>query len=334
MTKIKTTTTTTDDEKAIRIAETTFVLNLTIGAIRQSAKVRQERVEVMAEALRLGLPGREPETVEEMVESDGADELRVNKALLKVEEVQAIIREAESLRDTIRRNSLRSGKKFLKGGLYLYSSAMVEWAEAEVGRASDKIAELCTALEDKWPAILQDERRRLEPLGLFDPRDYPEPARIREAITPRLGWLAFEVPQRLAKLNKALFEAEKQKAKEAWAEMFDQIRATHAQAANAFLTQLAAALRPDDDGKRRVLRQKSLDRMMDFLRTYRLQDVTGWEELAAVTDKARDLLSGVDAEVLREEKRAAQRVLAGVETLMGEIAPLLEEAQRTLVLTD
>jgi hypothetical protein len=329
------TTTLTDDEKAQQITENSFVLNLTIGSIKRNARVRGEKVEKVAGALIEEEREREkraPETAEEMVEAaaDGADEIRISKDLLKVAEVQQIVQQIIATRALIRRTA--QPKAFLKGGMHLFSAARIEWVESEIKRASEAIAALLDSLEARWDAIIEEERARLTPLGLFDPRDYPTLASIREAVMPRYCWLQFDVPTRLRKLNPALFEAERAKARSAWAAYFDAIRLTYRETLQQFVATLADVLKPGEDGRRRTLRQASLDKMTDFLRTYRLQDITGDEELAALTDKALAVLNGVDAEVLRTEKRAAERVRAEMDSLREIIEPLVTEQQRRVVL--
>lgn len=334
------TMTTTED--ALRVAEGTFILNLTIGAIRTSAKVKRERVEKMAEALRV----EEPETPEEMA-ADGADEIRVNKELLKVPEISDLIAQLNAIRFTIRTKALndnptlRKRKKdekrrvsFLKRGLYLYPATLVEWAEVRIAEAQAKIDEALDALESKWEAILREDERRLAPLGLFDAADYPSLARIREATRIRYAWMRFAVPEALAEINRAVFEAERKKAAAMWSEMYDEIRLAYRETLQQFVEKIRAALVPGEDGKRRVLRQSTLDNLTEFLNAFRLQDVTNDTELRALIDRAKAALNGSDAEVLRTEPRASARVATAMEEIGAAVQELVITQGRKVRLRD
>jgi hypothetical protein len=331
--------------EADRLADATFVLNLSIGSIRTTARVKRERVVKMVEGLR---ERTEPETVEEMAKDaqDDADEVRVSKELLQVEEVRALIQELVATRALIRQNAQptkakgQSGESkrrlngFLKNGLYLYAATKVDWAEARLATAQERIDALLDALEPKWDGIIKADERRLAPLGLFDPRDYPTLASIREATRLRYSWFRFDVPVALASINKAVFDAEKVKAREMWQEMFDTIRLGYATTLQDFTAKLKASLVPGEDGKTRVLKQAGVDNMMAFLRDYRVQDVTGFEELAALVDRAKDAMRGVDAEVLRTEDKAAARVAQTMTEIGDLLVPLVMEQTRRVQLRD
>jgi hypothetical protein len=334
---------------AASVPERTFVLNLTIGAIRTSAKVKRDKVETMAKALRDET--RDPETVEEMAQdaSDDADEIRVSKELLNVEEVRDLISELNSTRELIRSNaqptkvktkksSTTKGKlrarSFLKAGLYLYAATRVDWVEAQLASAQERIDALLDKLEPRWEAIIEEDRKRLAPLGLFDPRDYPTLASIREATRLRYSWFRFEVPTALAGINKAVFEAEREKAKGMWAEVFDTIRLGYATTLEDAVVKLKASLVPGENGKTKVLRQASLDKFTEWLSLFRVQDVTGFEELAVLVDKAKAAMRGVDAEVLRTEDRVSERVAATMDEVGKALAPLVLDQQRRVNLRD
>lgn len=337
------TTTSTD-----RVEQGTFILNFSLGSIRTHAKVKRERVEKMAEAL--VDKDTAPETVAEMA-SDGADEIRVSKELLRVEEIKDVINEMNNARNTIRENAIKtrppkrkgdgevtvtgsSIARFLKNGMYMYSAMRVDWAEAQIAASQRRIDDLLDALEPKWESIIREDERRLAPLGLFDPRDYPTLASIREATRIRYTWLRFEVPQALASINRVVFEAERAKAKAMWAGVMDDIRMAYRETLAQFVEKLRAALVPGEDGKRKVLRQSTLDNMTEFLNTFRLQDVTDDEELAKLIDRTRAALNGTDAEVLRTENKAGERVARAMEEVGAALGPLVIAQQRRVQLRD
>ena len=333
-------------DEANRLADSTFVLNLSIGAIRTTARVKRERVVKMVEGLRER--NGEPETVAEMARDaqDDADEVRVSKELLQVEEVRVLIQELVATRALIRQNAQPTKAKgqsgearrrlngFLKNGLYLYAATKVDWAEERLKTAQEKIDGLLDALEPKWDGIIEADQKRLGPLGLFDPRDYPTLASIREATRLRYTWFRFEVPTALASINRAVFDAEKVKARAMWQEMFDTIRLGYATTLQDFTSKLRASLTPGEDGKTRVLRQAGIDNMMAFLRDYRVQDVTGFDELGSLVDRAKDAMRGIDAEVLRTEDEASERVAQTMAEIGDLLVPLVMEQTRRVQLRD
>lgn len=309
-----------------RVERGTFVLNLTINTIRTYAKVKGDKVEKMAEALRFS----DPTTPAEM--PNGAKELHVSKDLLRVKEVSDLIMELENTRWLLRVNALPV--KFLKGGLYLYPATKVEWVGVKVRESQVRIDTLLSALEAKWNEVLKEDERRLSPLGLFDPADYPTLAAIRSATRLQFSWMRFSVPTELANINQSVFEAEREKANGMWSEMVEQMRLSWATTLEDFVSRLKAALIPGEDGKKRVLKQAVVENAKQFLSGYRPQDVTGFEELAVLVDKAKAALEGVDAEVLRTEKNASDRVASTMREISFALGPLVIEQQRRVRLKD
>jgi hypothetical protein len=301
-----------------RVVEGTFVLSLTMGNIRTRAPVKREKVRKMADALR--------GTDAELDAGEGADELHVSKELLKVDEIKAIVGTIAGTRSLIRSNAAPC--RFLKGGLYLYPVTRVEWVDEQIARATERIDALLDALEPRWAEIIEEEAKRLAPLGLFDPRDYPTLTSIREVTRIRHTWLRFEVPTALKGISQKLFDAEREKAKSMWQDAFDDIRLAYRETLADFVTKLRGALTPGEDGKTKVVRQASVDKMIEFLSTFRVQDVTGDRELAALVDKTKALMRGVDAEVLRSEDAAAARIAKGMSEINDALAPLVIEQTR------
>ena len=310
-----------------RVQKGTFVLNLTMGSIRTRAQVKRETVEKMAAVLN----APDPTTLDEM-SSDAADEVTVRKELLKVPEVRDIISEIMGIRALIRRSALPV--RFLKNGLYLFSAMRLEWVEGQLSAAQARVDDLLAALEVKWDDIMADEQKRLEPIGLWDARDYVPLSKIREATRLRYSWLQFDVPQELQKLNPKLFAAERAKAKEAWREMYSQIRLGYAEVLQDFVRKFRAALAPEDGSKPKVLQQRTVDNLTAFLTSYRLDDVTNFTELASMVDGLKATMRGVDAEVLRTEDAPRVRIAAEMAKLDTDLAALVVEQQRKVRLRD
>jgi hypothetical protein len=335
-------------DEAEAISDRTFVLNLSIGSIRTTARVKRDKVEKMAKALRDDQNRKEAETVAEMAQdtSDDADEIRVSKELLRVDEVAELISQVNMIRTLVRTNAQPTTLKrkgadtprvrtsFLKNGMYLYAATRVEWVEAQLASAQERIDALLDKLEPRWEAIIEEDRVRLMPLGLFDARDYPTLGSIREATRLRYSWFRFEVPTALAGISKVVWDAEREKAKGMWREMFDTIRLGYATTLEDSVVKLKAALIPGEDGKTKVLRQSTLDKFTEWLAMFRVQDVTGFDELAALVGRAKDAMRGVDAEMLRTEERAAERIAETMTEIGDLLTPLVMEQQRRVRLRD
>ncbi len=305
----------------------TFVLSLTVGGIRTKASVKGDKVGKMAAAIRVDAP----ETVEEM--SDGADEIAVSKELLKVDEVLALMQEVRGTRALVRGKAL-PGVRYLKGGMYVYPFARVTWVERIIAAAQERIDGLCDSLERKWPEIMTEEERRLAPLGLFDLGDYPTIAKIRKATRLRFSWLRFSTPGDLKTISQEAFDAERAKAAAMWEETGQQVRLAQLETLNGFVGRLREALVPGEDGKRRVLQQRTLDGLEEWLGGFDFENVTDFDELRAARDRVRDAMRGVDAEVLRREPRAADRVGQTMTDVGEALSSLTVEQSRRVRLRD
>lgn len=313
---------TPNPKPATAVETMTLVLSFSIGNIRKTAQVKREKVRTMEQAIReIDRAWDEPEE----------DVINVSKELFDNPKVKAL---SDYLGAT--RAILRGGGqpvRFLRRGLYLYSLAKVEWAEAKIAEAQAEIDAQLAVLESEWADIIESERKRLEPLGLFDQSDYPSIARIREATRIKFTWARFSAPTGdLKGLPADLIRREREKAAAMWTDIADEIRVAHRQMMNDFVDGLLDTLRPGEDGKTRILRQARIERFAEFLRDFPLQNVTRDTELADLAEKARGLLRGVDAEVLRSEPKASRRVEEGLTSIQMELKALVVDAPRRVVL--
>jgi hypothetical protein len=311
------TQTATSDDVKLEISDKTLALMLTcrrgFGTKRQ---VKTEDREKMLAAIDM---------------EDAADDtIDVGKTLFKHPIIKSITSELNATRATVRARALPI--RFFKTGIYLFSAARVDAIERFISEAQGRMNELLDDLERSYETIIEKDRERLG--KMFDPGDYPPIAALRAKVRVRYNWAQFNSPTEMQGVSEAVIESERQKARAMWADTFDEIRAMQVKIVDEFVGGLQACLRPGEDGKKKVLKQARVEKMQTFLRDFAIDDVTGFEELAKLVGKARVVLDGVDAEVIRTESGFRARLDKTLGEIKQDLKPLAIEATRRVKLDD
>lgn len=314
--------TTQKTDEALELQDNTMAIVLTVRRFGTRGRVKKESVKQMLDAIAVD-PSR-----------DGGDDdvIQVSKTLLEHELVSRISGELAQTRAGVRDRALPI--KFLKRGIYLYPIVRMEAVESFLRQQEATIGALLDELEEEYPAIIEADRERLEPRGLFDPGDYPSIAALRAKVRVEHRWARFSAPTDIEGVPPEIIAAEREKARALWSETFESIRAMQCQVMSDFVDGLLATLRPGEDGKKKVLKQARVEKMQDFLRNFPLDNVTGYKQLEKLVGKARDVLEGVDAEVIRTEAGYRARLDKALGEVQGELKPLVVKATRRVRLKD
>lgn len=259
----------------------------------------------------------------DMADAD-EDTIDVAKTLLDHPSIKAITSELNGLRAAVRGRALPIS--FFKRGIYLFPVMRVESIERFIAEGQERISALLDDLGRDYEEIIERDRARLG--AMFDPQDYPPLAALRAKVRVTYRWAQFSAPTEMRGISQAIIETERRKAREMWAETFDEIRAMQTNVVEEFVSGLQECLRPGEDGRKRVLKQARVERIQQFLRDFAIDNVTGFEELAQIVGKARAVLDGVDAEVIRTENGYRARLDKTLAEIRADLKPLVINASR------
>lgn len=299
-----------DQALGARLFEQTLCLSLSISRFGDTRKVRNlGAVTVAADKSLLGM----------------------NKKLLRSDKYQAISRLADEIRSHIRDIALPSAT--MKAGMYLIPMGMVQTVETYLQSKLPAFEAAVAEFIAEYPDLVRDME---EPLGvLYDPRNYPPAEQVRAKF--ELGWrfVGYDTPARLRSVSMALWQAEQEKAAAAWESDGAIIRDAMREAAAGLIEHTVEKLKPTEDGKKKRLHETTVEKLTTFLDTFAARNVANDRELAALVERAREVMKGVDVEQMRSDDTLRARVLSSFETLKAEIEPMVvKRSARKITLED
>ena len=299
-----------DQALGARLFEQTLVLNLSISRFGDTRKVRNlGAVTVAADKSLLGM----------------------NKKLLRSEKYQAIGRVADEIRSHIRDIALPSAT--MKAGMYLIPMGMVTTVEDYL---QGKLPTFQAAVAE-FIAEYPDLVRQMEaPLGvLYDPRNYPPAEQVRQKFGLEWRFVGYDTPARLRSVSMALFQAEQEKAAAAWESDGAIIRDAMREAMAGLIEHTVEKLSPNEDGKKRRLRETTVQKLTTFLDTFAARNVANDTELAVLVERAREVMRGVDVEQMRSDDDLRTRVRESFEQIKADIQPMVvRRSTRAITLED
>lgn len=205
-----------------------------------------------------------------------------------------------------------------KSGVHLIPIPLVEKIETDLRTFRDER----TALVDRFCEVYPDQVREVERLlcDLFNPLDYPTVEKVRLSFEFEWQYVTFGVPGTLKAIKASLFEDEKNKHAKKLEEAADACRMAMRVGMAELADKMADRLKTDDGGKKKIFKASTVENVSQFLRTFEMRNVTDDEELGVLVAKARELMNGIDPDMLRNDEDIRRSVQAGFD----EIAKSLE----------
>jgi hypothetical protein len=271
-------------------------------------------------ALSLRKPGNHRKLSASLVEVDAdKDLISAQKMLLSSEHLKTIDHYDGEIRRFLYNTCLPS---LFKDGIYLVPIALIEEVEAKLTAFADKRKQLVAAFLDAYPALIEDAKTRLR--AAFNSGDYPLTERLEMSFRMDWRFVAFSVPGTLKTVSRELFRKEQEKAANAWAETMEEVRTllrTHmAELVKHMVERLSGT---GKDGKPKVFKNTLVTNLTEFLNAFDTRNLTDDQELSHIVTRARELLSGVDAQTLRTSQALRNSLRDGFCTLQGTLDTLV-----------
>jgi hypothetical protein len=287
--------------------------------------------------LHLGRPGTRAKVDSESVDVNTDKEmLHVSKDLLDSPELNAIASHDHGMRAWVR--SISVPAPYLKGGMYMVRVTAVPTIDEEIEKrraAREPLIEaFMTTYTDENSGIIAKARERLKDKavgGLFDPADYPSPARMRAAFKFHHAYLSIGASENLETVSKVLFQREKEKAASRMRDAEQEIMGLLRGEFKSLVDGMLEALAPGDDGKPKAWRSSRVQKVADFLHTFNFRNIVDDAELDTLVAQARSLLEGKDADAIRRSAVAMSEVVSGFAELKSSLDPLVGEKPGRLI---
>lgn len=244
--------------------------------------------------------------------------LALSKKLLDSEQLAAVTSVVGGMNDWL--DSVSSPSEF-KMGMRLVAIAMAERVKQEL---DDVWLPKFHAAVDAFLEVYPDQVRAIEArlADQYDPKNYPTVDDMRRKFDLRYQFVTFGVPGTLQSIKASLFEDEKRKH-EAWiVDAKAEYRATLRARLTGFFDALAEALSPKSDGKKRKLYASTMENLNGALSLFEMQDATDDTDMAALVARGRNMLAGVDVEMLREDDALRASKQAELAALIADMKTL------------
>ncbi len=213
---------------------------------------------------------------------------------------------------------------FPEAGVRLIRQQDILPFDAHFSGLRDELAAAVEELDGCYDDLKVTARQQLG--RLFNPGDYPDS--LRGLFEISWEFPSVEPPNYLRQLNPELFAQEQERV----AARFDEAVQLAEEAFVAELTQLLAhlteRLQGDVDGKPKIFRDSAISNLIEFFERFRRLNVRSNAELDALVDQARQVVQGVDPQMLRDKRPLREQVADGLQSVQNQLDQLLVDRPR------
>lgn len=255
------------------------------------------------------------------VDTRGTDKesLRLSKVLFECPQYSAIVTLDQKIRKMLESRNAAS-RKVLRAGLYLIPDAMLDRTERDLMDFFAHRLELVEEFLDAYPQAVEAARERLQ--EQFNPADYPPAEELRKAFSTDIAHMNFGVKGRVESVSQLAFSRAVEREAARIQHVTDECRGMLRKLALTTIEELAAKLAPKEDGKRPILRESSLEKVEDFLSSFKLRDLTNDTELQKLIEQAEDIVHEGRSDIRSDKTRDS--VKESLDNIAGQIRQLQE----------
>lgn len=256
--------------------------------------------------------------------------LGLSKTLLSSPELDVVWRIDNEVQSYLRGIAFKS---LFKGGVYLIPIAMVTSVNDALTAFAVRRAAAVDAAVKTYDQRVEQTAARLD--AVYSPSDYPSASAFRATFTFEWQYITFDTPTRLKQISAELFAVEQAKAAAKLTVVADECRDALRAGFASMIARLVDRLTPDADGKKKKFTATTVTNITEFLGSFAMRNVTDDAELGSLVEKARALLTGVDAPTLRESEDLRAKLSADFATLAGSLGMLpVSRSDRALAFGD
>lgn len=244
--------------------------------------------------------------------------LHVNKSLLDSPEYDAIKKHDGQTRAWLMTRALPS---LFKEGVYRVPNLLVADVDSYLSRRKIQRDQLISEFGKTYDERVNEALKRLN--GLANVNDYLDADDAASRFGLRWSYLTFATPDSLKNLKAGLFEREKAKIEKMVAEATDEIKLVLREQMRALVQRMVTQLTPAADGKRKKIYDSLTGNVEDFLDTFSARNLADDSELQELVAKARDVMRGIDPEILRNEDDTREIVKDGFEQINAQLDQMI-----------
>lgn len=317
-----------DALSAQSITSKTIIISVDTKKVGNRKKVRPSLVKVTAKD---NLDDDEVSSVD-TEETDGEinqDMLHVSKDLLSSPELEEIKVLFGKVNRFLRRKSLPT--KTLKSGMYMLALSEVLAVDNEMDRFRSELQPLVEKFCNVYPQKVQESMANLG--AIADPRDYPSVETIRDFFQINWQYLTFDVPKKtLGEISTVILQREEEKIQAQYAGFSEQIESAFIVALTEKVNHFLEVLQPQD-GKKRKITEKGVDRFNKFMSDIMGKNVTENAQLSELMHQAREIMNGATPQEINRNADLKQTIAQKMNDVKNALnALIVEKGSRKVVL--
>ncbi len=217
---------------------------------------------------------------------------------------------------------------FPESGVRLIRQHEVDRFNQEMASHRLELHDAVASLERHYSELKSAARRRLG--DLFDEKDYP--ASLQGLFDLAWDFPNVEPPDYLLQLNPAIYEQERQRVAGRFEEA---VRLAEQAFINEFarlIEHLSERLSDDGTGVRKIFRDSAITNLTEFFDRFRQLNVRSNADLDALVERAQGIVSGVEAQALRDNDALRQQVARQFSQVQAVIDGLLVDQPRRRII--
>lgn len=204
---------------------------------------------------------------------------------------------------------------YIEPGVRLIRRGDVTSCDIQMAKFRDELSEAVEQLDACYGELIQQARARLG--DLFSPEDYP--TNLTDLFAISWDYPSCTPPDYLRTVSPELYHAECLRVRERFSEAVELAESAFAEELATLVNHLADKLSGDDDGKPKVFRDSAVTNLLEFFERFQHLNIRSDEQLDALVERARGVVSGVGPQRLRDQA-----------TLRREVADRLAQVSTSL----
>jgi hypothetical protein len=148
-----------------------------------------------------------------------------------------------------------------------------------------------------------EEAARLK--SAYRTSDYPDPDTVRAAFGLTYSYITFDLPGTLETISATMLKREERRSMEKVNNMLEDVNTYLREAMRSLVNHLVDRLSPSDTGKSKTFKSSTLTNLLEFLNTFEARNLGNDVELAQLVSSAKNVLSGVNSQLLRSDQSIA-----------------------------
>ena len=158
----------------------------------------------------------------------------------------------------------------------------------------------------------------------FNPKNYPTLEEVKGEFSMDWSFPTFETSEKLKVVSPKLYAMEVEKAEGKLANFAEEIQEARRVLFKELVDKLLDAISPSTDGKKKKLHASAVEKLQEFLATDPLRNVTNDQDLQGEVAKLKLIMSGVDADKIRESDNLKANLTSAFTEVSKDLASLAE----------